>query len=619
MSDYAAQTVRYARNNFRVVGNPEGGRLKLHCPIQPDRHENGDASPSAVLFLESGMVYCSRCGKRYLDQFEEHGFPAAPPKPGNRKPDSRRSKSRFAEKAREVVRRNEIKPSLPDPARIQRAQERLICREAQDYLKSRGLRPETAERFGFGWIRSKEGRNCLLIPSLRDGVCVNYKLRRTDRLRAGESKYFAQHKGGAKVLWNLDSVPQGAHTVVIAEGELDAATISQAVGEELPTVSATQGAATFPGDWIDALEDRGVREIIWAFDDDEPGREAMAKHMRRFDPSIRHRRCIFPDSKDANVWLVRRLQKGEEASAVDRELSAIVRSSPHTGPGGCIQMMGWMESLRSDDPEDGICDCHTPWPSLNRHLRKWLAGDTVGLIAYPKIGKSTLAMQMVRHRWEHFGETALIYYTEDGSKQAGRRLMCQHLGITDGQFAESKADWLETPRANELLHSDRIWLCDARLDKQEDYPEMLRELIRYTGADVVLFDHFHKILQVREDYYLHQAKLAERFVEVAEETGVRLILVLQPNKEDKGTWRCNSSRISGSAGIKACIQHFICLSREPLSGRGGEVLSHCAQLAVERSRRNEGGEVWVEYDPGTLTFLAAISQGMKKKVGTCVL
>ena len=614
MSTYELDVERYARTHFRVASEGEG-KLTLRCPIDPGAHSNGDAKPSAVLFLDTGLVNCAVCGNRYLDELESLGYPPAPRKPDSRPaaqsggPKRSGGCSPLAAEARKALRlgaagSEPAQASLPDPGRIEAASQRLDCPQARAFLQSRGLTLETARRFRFGWHRDGNGREFLLIPSLRDGKCVNFKLRRGDEARPGESKYPAQHKGGAKALWNIDSVAKGSQAaVVIAEGELDAATISQALGEEAPVVSVTLGAGVFPAAWVEELERRGVREIIWAFDDDDPGHEAVAKHLARFDRSVRQRRCTFPGAKDANAWLVRRLEEGAAHEAAADELRAILRDAPDIGPGGCMTTMGALERLRRQRLDQGISDNHTPWRGINEHFRRWDPGEILGVLAYPKVGKSTFAMQLVHHRWRSLGETALVYYAEDRIEHAVLRLMCQHLRIGQEDFLKSMDAYLNKPEALKLSRSDRVWYCDAVLDGQEDYPEMLRELIRYTGAQIVLFDHFHQILQPQDNFYVRQAALARRFSEVAAESGARLVLVLQPNKEDRREWKCSSSCISGAADIKAVIQHILCLSRKTLrKEEGREILSECALAEMGSSRWNRLGDAWIDLDPKIQVF-----------------
>lgn len=164
---------------------------------------------------------------------------------------------------------------------VDRAEKSLEGSAAHRYLEDdRGLDMSTARRFRLG-SGSFMGRPVLVIPIIGEGGVIEaVKYRFVDQLaQAEKGKRFAQEKGSRPGLFGGHCL-NGLPFLVIVEGELNAASIAQAVEGEGDVLSI--GSQT--GSILQAVEiaKRYSKVVVW-FDEGEKAAEAK-KHIRKAIP-----------------------------------------------------------------------------------------------------------------------------------------------------------------------------------------------------------------------------------------------------------------------------------------------------------------------------------------------
>ena len=146
---------------------------------------------------------------------------------------------------------------------------------AEEYLRGRGISPETADRFKLGYVPDwkspaalRKGSNPspsrrIIIPTSRQG----YTARSIDP----QEKYRFQKEGDAE-FFNFKAL-QGAAPVFIVEGAIDALAIAEAGGEAC-AIGSTSGVNRFL-----TVLDRSTPTVplILSLDNDEAGRKAQAE------------------------------------------------------------------------------------------------------------------------------------------------------------------------------------------------------------------------------------------------------------------------------------------------------------------------------------------------------
>ena len=147
-------------------------------------------------------------------------------------------------------------------------------------IPSRKLTLKTADRFGYAMGKDHKGRACHVSPYYRDGKLVAQHLRypgKNFRI-VGDTKelpFFGQrHCSGS------------GRRIVVTEGQLDAMSVDQVLGNKWPVVSVPHGtgsATKCVKNNIAFLE--GYDEVVFMFDMDEPGQEAALECARLLSPA----------------------------------------------------------------------------------------------------------------------------------------------------------------------------------------------------------------------------------------------------------------------------------------------------------------------------------------------
>lgn len=300
------------------------------------------------------------------------------------------------------------------------------------FLGRRGLSGSTLARMPAAFGITAKGREVIEFHQTVDGEPAGKKIRPLDE------KAFVQVKGTAQRLWNLDQV-QGAETVLITEGEIDALSLVEVGFSPKQVVSVFGGSKGEEGANLkqaqEALEAlAGVRTVYLVHDADPPG-FALRKTLARVLGAARCRFLEWPDGiKDANDMLVK---EGPEA------LRELVENS-----------LPW--------PVDGLFRlAEIPAPP---HLELWDAG------------------------WPEWG---------------GRvKLAPTHLSVMTGHGGDGKTRfgaqmWFQIARA----HSIRVAVCSMETLAKPGYVKYLRQFVHRKPQHLLSADDVRFADRLIDDHY----------------------------------------------------------------------------------------------------------------------
>jgi len=165
-------------------------------------------------------------------------------------------------------------------------------------IAPRGLTQETCEKFNYR-LGEFRGRRCHIANYYgEDGRVVAQKIRYKED---GKKSFTWVGDPKAALLYGQRHKRNGGRRVYITEGEIDALSVAQALRHDWPVVSVPNGAQGARKDlakhiaWLEQFS-----EIALCFDNDEPGRKAVADCATLFSPG-KVRIVEFPEGiKDAN-------------------------------------------------------------------------------------------------------------------------------------------------------------------------------------------------------------------------------------------------------------------------------------------------------------------------------
>jgi twinkle protein len=306
-------------------------------------------------------------------------------------------------------------------------------------LRKRGIDEETCKFFKYAIGQSSHGKTVHVAHYERDGK-VAQKIRDANKNFAvlGNKKamgLFGQH------LWR-----DGGKKIVITEGEIDAMTVSQLQQNKWPVVSVpngAQGAAKSVAEAIEWLE--GYEQVIFMFDQDDPGREAAKECADMLSPGKAYLARL--PMKDANMCLLE--GKGKEVIQAMWDAKAY-------RPDGVIDI----ESLVDEASMDIELGRDWPWPTLTSKTYGRRRGELYGFGGGTGCGKSTIFKQIGKHIIENDELPVGLLMLEEPPKLTAKTLAGMMMGL-------------------------RVHVPGVEYDRQE-----LRDTVQSLGGRVFLYDHF---------------------------------------------------------------------------------------------------------------------------------
>lgn len=357
-------------------------------------------------------------------------------------------------------------------------------------IRSRGLSQETCQRFGYQTVESFKGRPAQVAPyHTPEGVLVAQKVRSPDKTFSvlGDLKtagLFGQHLQRTGGKW-----------VVVTEGEVDALSVSQALGNKWPVVSIPNGA---PGakkalakqlEWLLTFE----HVILW-FDDDEAGREAVEECGGLFPPG-RCKVARLSGYKDANDAL-RDGKAGDIVSAV--------WGARTWRPDGILSGPDLWTRFEAECDDTAVA-IELPWMGLQNKTLGMRRGELWTFTAGSGIGKSAIVRKLAHHLLSEGESVGMLMLEESVSRTLKGLLgidLCRRVELDttpwkDLDEAEKKArkDAFESMGGGSRLHLyDHFGSTDT-----DNLINRVRFMVTSLGCGWIILDHLSIVVSGNDD------------------------------------------------------------------------------------------------------------------------
>lgn len=422
-------------------------------------------------------------------------------------------------------------------------------------LPKRGISEETCKKWDYR-VGDFNGKP-VQIANYRDpdtGSVVGQKLRfpNKDFTIVGDLKHaglYGQH------LWR-----DSGRMVVITEGEIDALTVSQLQNNKWPVVSLPNGAQSAKKavqrslEWLEQFD-----SVVLMFDDDDPGRAAIAECAPLLSPG-KCKIARIPGYKDANAAH----QAGQGAKVIDALWGAKTYR-----PDGIIAGADTLDILMTPDTN---AQGHYPWPSVDEFLLGLRKKELVTVTAGSGIGKSLLCRE-ISHALLRQGETVGYIALEESVKRTVQGFCSIELNhplhisrgdVTDEQL---KAAWTATAGSGRLYLYDHWGSTDS-----ENLLARIRYLARGCGAGWIVLDHLSIVVSGITDgderRVIDNTMTALR--SLVEETGVGMLLVnhlkrVEGNRGHEDGVQVSLGHLRGSQSIAQLSDIVIALERDQQS------------------------------------------------------
>lgn len=547
----------------------QAGQIVLKsCPFCGDRKEH------FYMDQDEGAFYCHKCQERgNLVTLQKHF--------GDFRDGHRINKPRqtHQEAVREAFPDKNERSTVPDEKKALEAHQRLLNDPAAlDYVTSdRGISTETVKVFRIGLQIDQDGSRWLTIPHYKSGKLVNIKFR---SLPPAE-KAFRRVPNCRSILFNGDALEAHKDEIIIAEGEIDALTLLDRGIRNV--VGATTGAGSFDPAWIDQLH--AVKKIILFYDPDAPGQKGAREAARR----LGYDRCfnvVMPDGQDINEYF----RAGHDLF----DFQALVNEARQFDVAGIISFADGLKKYREEwERPDQARGLITGWPSVDRIIRTgFMPGELIVLSAPPKIGKSTLALQIVTYNALH-DTPALFFCLEMRPMKIIEKIVKCRTG------RESIGD-IDIINARQAFKGKPLYLgyCYQK-PTLDGIMDTLKAAIRRYGLKLVVFDHLHFLCRSISNQVQEIGLAVQAFKFLAEELETPVILIAQPRKIQADSIM-TAMDLKDSASIFSDCDHLIILHRGRTASTGkdakqgaslpAEAYNPVTLVRIEASRYNAGGE-----------------------------
>ena len=416
----------------------------------------------------------------------------------------------------------------------------------------------------------------------RDGKAVVIKWR---SLPPAPKTFRREPAGAPSFLFNGDILKSNPKELIVAEGEMDALAFLQAGFQN--AVGIPTGASSLPEECVVPL--KKVRKVYLAYDPDPAGIRGAEEAARRIGASKCYR--VAMPGLDVNDFF----QAGNTPDAFRQLLS---EAEPFEEPWVLSYDDVYLERARrrAAGEQTGFRIDFQPLADL---VGMFLPGNTYILAAYPKIGKTIMAMNLA-WAFARRGIKSLFFCLEMSPEEVAAPLL-HHVyrtnAITEEHWNKGLGD---VSRSGFLFARNRYGLGRAAI------LEGLRGEVHVRGIQFLVVDNFHFLTRGAKDTTAEEAAASLDIKTLASDLKIPILLIVHPRKADREERMPTFQDLRGSAALAADASAVIVLHRRSTETEDlGEVdatRSPLGFLRVDAHRFGSGGVRRVFFDARTFTF-----------------
>jgi twinkle protein len=555
---------------------PQAGQAVLNCFFC------GDTKGHLYIDQQNGTFFCHKCQERgNLITIQKHFGDYQKDRPPMNRP------NQTAQTAVKPAFKNQgmAASNIPEEKSVTEAHQRLL--NDPDGLRyitgTRGLSLETVKSFKLGVQIDRTGGRWLTIPHYEKGNPINIK----SRSLPPAEKTFRRVTDCRSILFNSDCLATSESVLYLCEGEIDALTLWDR-GEK-NVVATTTGAGSFNPRWIDQLKD--IKKIIIVYDPDDAGQKGAREVARR----LGYDRCynvVLPNGQDLNEYFM-------AGNSVADFIGYVQNTARRFDVAGVMTFDDGLQKYREEQQKpEQTTGIRTGWPSVDRIIKTgFMPGELIVLSAPPKIGKSTLALQIVSYNSLR-DIPALFFCLEMRPMKVIQKITQYH--VRSGEIGDREIEDTRMAFRGKPLYLGFSY----QKPTLEGIIDTIKDAIRRYGLKLVVFDHLHFLCRSLNNQVQEVSLAVQAFKFLAEELETPIILIAQPRKIQADSIM-TAWDLKDSSSIFSDCDHLILLHRQrkatnPKDLPDGaplqtESFDPYTLIRVEASRYNPGGETALYY------------------------
>lgn len=352
--------------------------------------------------------------------------------------------------------------------------------EYMEYLPivDRGINMATCKHFSYS--ADTNGVHKWALVSLDGQKVQGHKKRLVD---ADGEKTFSSTGKAIKHLWGMNKANERSKMVIIAEGEIDCMSMSQAFENKWAVVSLPNGVTSAKASigvsapWLEKFE-----KIVLMYDNDEAGDLARRETISQLSPGKVHVVSYPEGCNDANEVLLK-----HETQALVTMAYGAKQYRPDAVVTG--------EDLREHLFREILPATPYPWDGLNRMLGGIRPAEIVMLCGGSGSGKSTLSRELALAL--AYSQDCKVGYIalEESVQTCALRMISVREGVANLHLDQGL---IEKPKLEGLCDelSEKMCFLDMAFSSTE--PEELKYNIRYLvqglGCKFVFLDHISFVI-----------------------------------------------------------------------------------------------------------------------------
>lgn len=517
----------------KIVGNDDSKEYAISCFLCTDKRQRLSVNK------ETGRWNCLNCtagGKKFSNL--EWAF-----------------KNRTKVKNNDTIEKTEqeLKCKIPPNFHKQFYKEIFNTKDndcAKYLMKERGFSQDAIKHFelGFRWeFASRRGTydagDHLVIPYIKEGKCVNVKYR---KLKPESKKdKWRREEGGVSALYN-DAVIDNFdyNEIIIAESELDAISIWEMGYKNV--IGLTTGANGFKNkpEWVDRLE--RFDKIYLVLDADQAGQDG-ARNLATMLGLGRCLNVLLPeDANDPNDFLLHKnYSVNDFTDLLGHGTKFEVRNTKSLRQHH--KKFHHEKFVTKERAKSSKYD--TPWKPVNRVLGPLNDGYLFVLGGKPKAGKTSIAMDMMKH-WAKKGHNAGIYSCEmRGERLHDKWLMSEphryksKSGIDDIDELAFYRSCLRLPSNNLHMFNPTIQsdlLIDGVIENSE-------AMVKRYGLKILVVDNLHYLCRGGDENAM-VSEATQKLKLLAERLDIMVVLIVHPRKTNTNK-QLKPEELKGSSSI----------------------------------------------------------------------
>ena len=386
---------------------------------------------------------------------------------------------------------------------------------------------------------------------------VANKLRNTN-----DKEFWAEGSIRDAGLFGQNLFPAGGKYVTLTEGEIDAMSIYQMMGEKWASVSIKTGAAGAVRDCKASYEYLNKFDnIVICFDNDESGKKAAAKVAQLFEPN----KCkiVSLDLKDANEYLLANKRTEFNKAWWDAEIYT---------PAGIVNLANLKNSLY----EEEYCEtCMYPWDGLNNKTYGMRTGELVTFTAGAGMGKSSITRELMHHILKSTHDNIGVLALEESIKKTAFNIMSVEANAR--LYIKEIRDQFDKERLKEwedlTIGTGRFYAFDHFGSiNNDEILNRVQYMAKALDCKWIILDHLSILVSGQEgdDERKSIDVLMTKLRSLVEQTGVGLLLVSHLRRPSGDTGHENGrevtlSHLRGSASIAHLSDCVVALERNQQS------------------------------------------------------